>query len=47
MKIDPPRWIAADFECVNIPVESTTEKCPTDQFPLTNKLFVRKPVAIG
>ena len=25
MKIDPPIWIAADFECMNVPLESTSE----------------------
>ena len=39
MKIDPPMWIAADFECMNIPVNNNDN--------VTDKLFVKKPVAIG
>ena len=38
MKIDPPRWIAADFECLNVPVESNidniTESGPRTSFTL-------------
>ena len=41
MKIDPPMWIAADFECMNIPV------IDNDNDNVTDKLFVNKPVAIG
>ena len=40
MKIDPPMWIAADFECINIPI------IYIDNDNVTNKLFVSKPVAI-
>ena len=39
MKIDPPMWIAAVFECMNIPIN--------DNDNVTDKLFVNKPVAIG
>ena len=41
MKIDPPLWIAADFEGMNIPV------IDNDNDNVTDKLFVNKPVAIG
>ena len=40
MKIDPPMWIAADFECMNIPINDN------DNNNVTDKLFVNKPVAI-
>ena len=40
MKIDPPMWIAADFECMNIPINDINNDNVTD------KLFVSKPVAI-
>ena len=41
MKIDPPMWIAADFECMNFPIKDNDNNCVTD------KLFINKPVAIG
>ena len=41
MKIDPPLWIVADFEGMNIPV------IDNDNDNVTDKLFVNKPVAIG
>ena len=41
MKIDPPMWIAADFECMNLPINDN------DNDNVTDKLFVSKPVAIG
>ena len=41
MKIDPPIWIAADFECMNIPINDN------DNDNIKDKLFVNKPVAIG
>ena len=41
MKIDPPIWIAADFECMNIPIKYN------DIDNVTDMLFVNKPVAIG
>ena len=41
MKIDPPMWIAADFECMNIPI------IDNDNNNVTVRLFVNKPVAIG
>ena len=41
MKIDPPIWIAADFECMNIPINNN------DNDNVTYKFFVNKPVAIG
>ena len=41
MKKDSPMWIAADFECMNTPINDT------DNDNVTDKLFVNKPVAIG
>ena len=41
MKIDPTMWIAADFECMNIPI------IDNDNNYVTDKLFVNKPVAIA
>ena len=43
MKIDPPMWIAADFdfECMSLPINNK------DNDNVTDKLFVNKPVAIG
>ena len=40
MKIDPPMWIAADIECMNIPI------IDNDHNHITDKLFINKPVAI-
>ena len=41
MKIDPPMWIAADFECMNIPI------IENDNDHVTDKLLIIKLVAIG
>ena len=41
MKTDPPMWIAADFECMNIPINDN------DNDKVTDRLFVSRPVAIG
>ena len=43
MKIDPPMWIAADFEYMNIPINDIDN----DNDNVTDQLFVNKPVAIG
>ena len=43
MKIDPPRWMAADFEGMNVPFNDNDN----DNNHVTDKLFVNKPVAIG
>ena len=40
MKMDPPMWIAANFEYMKVPVYSTNNN-------FMDKLFVNKPVAIG
>ena len=40
MKIDPPLWMAANFECMNAPIQSNNNI-------VMDKLFVNKPVAIG
>ena len=53
MKIDPPMWIAADFECMNIPINNNNNNNDNvnvndqDNNGVTDKLFVNKPVAIG
>ena len=53
MKIDPPMWIAADFECMNIPINNNNNNNDNvnvndhDNNGATDKLFVNKPVAIG
>ena len=39
MKTDPRIWIAAEFECMNIPIN--------DNNGVTDDVFVNKPVAIG
>ena len=41
MKIDPPIWISADFECMNIPIKDN------DNDNVTDNLFINKPVAKG
>ena len=41
MKVDPPMWIAADFECMNIPINDN------ENGNVTDKLFVSKPNAIS
>ena len=49
MKIDPPMWIAADFECMNIPNNNNNNDNVNDHNNngVTDKLFVNKPIAIG
>ena len=53
MKIDPPMWIAADFECMNLPINNNNNNDDNvsvidhDNNGVTDKLFVNKPVAIG
>ena len=57
MKKDPPMWIAADFECMYIPIndnnndddnnEDKVNVIDLDKNGVTDKLFVNKPVAIG
>ena len=55
-KIVPPIWIAADFECMNIPINNYNNDDNKDDIVnvndhdnngITDKLFVNKPVAIG
>ena len=41
MKIDPPMWTMADFECMNFPI------IDNDKDHVTDKLFISKPVALG
>ena len=41
MKICPPMWIVADFQCMNIPI------IDNDNDHVTKKSFINKPVAIG
>ena len=45
MKIDPPTWLAADFECMNLPINKNVNDHDNDN--VTDKLFVNKPFAIG
>ena len=53
MKIDPPMWIAAVFECINVPVEFTSHKevCDVNSWQNQNsfmeKLFVNKIIGKG
>ena len=55
MKIDPPMWIAADFECMNLAINNNNNDDDNDNGDVidhdnngvTDKLFVSKPVAIG
>ena len=51
MKIDPPMWIAADFECMNIHINDNNADIVNvidhDNNGVTDKLFLNKPVAIG
>ena len=59
MKIDPPMWIAADFECMNMPINDNNNNNVDDNNNdnvninnhdnngVTAKLFANKPVAIG
>ena len=39
LKIDPPMWMAADFEGMNVPINDN------DNDHVTDKLFVNKPVS--
>ena len=51
MKMDPPMWIDADFECMNIRVDNNqivSNADSTSHAGSANKeLFVNKPVAMG
>ena len=53
MKIDPPKWIAVDFECMNIPINNNNNNNDNvnvidhNNNGVTVKMFVNKPVAIG
>ena len=47
MQIDPPMWLAADFECMNIPINDNNNNNDHDNNSVTDKLFINKPVAIG
>ena len=57
MKIDPPMWIAADFECMNLPIndnniyddnnDDNVNVIDHNNNGVTDKLFINKPVAIG
>ena len=48
MKIDPPMWIAADFECMNFSINDNynNNDYDHDNNSVTDKLFVNKPAAI-
>ena len=49
MTIDPPMWIAADFECMNLPINNNNDNNNDDNVNVIDhdKLFINKPVAIG
>ena len=47
MKIDPPMCIAADFECMNIPINDNNNDDDNNDDDVTDKLFINKPFAIG
>ena len=57
MKIDQPKWIAADFECMSIPINDNNNDDDYnndivnvndhDNNGVTYKLFINKPIAIG
>ena len=47
MKIDPPMWMSADFECMNVLDNGNDNVNANDNDHSTDKLFVNKPVAIG
>ena len=47
--MDPPMWIAADFECMIIPINNNNDDnvIDHDNNGVTDKLFVNKPIAMG
>ena len=47
MKIDPPMWMAAGFECMNVLITDDDNVNVNSNDYVTDKLFVNKPVAIG
>ena len=52
MKINLPMWITANFECIDVPLESANENDSMengnkDRCRSANKMFVNKPVAVG
>ena len=51
MKIDPPMWVAADFECMKIPINNNNNNDDNvndhDNNGVADKLLINKPVAIG
>ena len=47
IRIDPPRWMAADFECLNVLNNDNDNINVNGNDHVTDKLFVSKPVAIG
>ena len=42
-KMDPPMWVAADFECMNVPINDNDN----DNDHVTDRLFINKPVVKG
>ena len=40
-------WIAADFECMNIPINDNNNDDDNNDDDVTDKLFINKPLAIG
>ena len=53
LKIDPPMWMAADFECMNVLINDNDNDNENDNVNVndndhvTDRLFVNKSVAIG
>ena len=48
MKIVQTKWMAADFECMNVLInDNDTVNDNNDNNDVTEKLFVNKPVATG
>ena len=43
-KIEPPMWMAAYFECMNVLINDNNDN---DNENVTDKFFSNKPVAIG
>ena len=46
MKIDPPMWMAADCECMNVLINDSDKDNVNDKDNVTDNFFVNKPVAI-
>ena len=47
VKLDTLMWMAADFECMNVPINDKNNNNNGDNNGVTDKLFINEPVAIG